>query len=193
MNNNIQKERTKRYFIDAAKELINEIGIENLSVRKVGTKAGFSYATIYNYFKDLNTLLSFVALDYLDDVYKYLLCFTDDSLSAVDQVKVYSKEYVNFMDNNKDIFRLVFVEDFGSTPKDIFIDRDEPLGLSTLLQESISKLYTGNLDEAMFAFQLIGSSIHGKLIFLIGNRDKATKEDIYKLIDSEVDFILRRK
>jgi len=193
MNNSIQKERTKRYFIDAAKELISDYGIEKLSVRKVGEKAGYSYATIYNYFKDINTLISHVALDYLEDVYDYLIEYKDDSLDSISQVKIYSREYVNYMDNNKDIFKIVFVEDFGTTPKDLFQDITVPLGITSLLNEAISKIFPDSKDESQFLFQLLASSIHGKLIFLIGNRENITKEDIYNLIDLEIDFILRRK
>ena len=193
MNNSIQKERTKRYFIDAAKELISDYGIEKLSVRKVGEKAGYSYATIYNYFKDINTLISHVALDYLEDVYDYLIEYKDDSLDSISQVKIYSREYVNYMDNNKDIFKIVFVEDFGTTPKDLFQDITVPLGITSLLNEAISKIFPDSKDESQFLFQLLASSIHGKLIFFIGNRENITKEDIYNLIDLEIDFILRRK
>ncbi|MDP4092633.1 MAG: TetR/AcrR family transcriptional regulator, partial [Bacillota bacterium] len=57
MNKELQKSRMKKYFIDAAKEILVNEGVSNVSVRKVGEVTGYSYATIYNYFKNLDHLL----------------------------------------------------------------------------------------------------------------------------------------
>ena len=54
----ILEQRMKGYFIQAAMEILRGEGIKDLSVRNVAEKAGYSYATLYNYFKDLNELLS---------------------------------------------------------------------------------------------------------------------------------------
>ena len=53
----IQERRMKGYFIDATKELLKGEGLSAVSVRSVADKAGYSYATLYNYFKDLNDLI----------------------------------------------------------------------------------------------------------------------------------------
>ena len=46
----LQRENTIR-FIEAAEELIDEHGIDNVSVRKIADKAGFHNSTIYLYLK----------------------------------------------------------------------------------------------------------------------------------------------
>lgn len=53
----IKKERTKRYFLDAAKEIIRAEGIANLTTKKIGERAAYSYASIYNYFENFNDLV----------------------------------------------------------------------------------------------------------------------------------------
>jgi AcrR family transcriptional regulator len=53
----IKKERTKRYFLDAAKEIIGAEGVANLTTKKIGEKAAYSYASIYNYFENFNDLV----------------------------------------------------------------------------------------------------------------------------------------
>lgn len=53
----IKKERTKRYFLDAAKEIIRAEGIAGLTTKKIGEKAAYSYASIYNYFENFNELV----------------------------------------------------------------------------------------------------------------------------------------
>lgn len=56
-NRQIQEERIKTYFLDSAKNLLRAEGLKGVSVRNVAYRAGYSYATLYNYFKDINDLL----------------------------------------------------------------------------------------------------------------------------------------
>lgn len=41
-----------RIFIEATKSLMDSVGEEGLSIRKIAAKAGYNSATIYNYFQD---------------------------------------------------------------------------------------------------------------------------------------------
>ena len=50
-NKDIQTERLLRYFLDAAKNIIKSEGLDALTVRSVADKAGYSYGTLYNYYK----------------------------------------------------------------------------------------------------------------------------------------------
>ena len=69
MNKNpLQEERIKGYFIQAAMEILRGEGIRDLSVRHVADKAGYSYATLYNYFKDLNALLTACINEFLNEI-----------------------------------------------------------------------------------------------------------------------------
>ena len=53
----IQEQRMRQYFIDAAKEIIKGEGLKCISTRNVSDRAGYSYATMYNYFKNINDLI----------------------------------------------------------------------------------------------------------------------------------------
>ena len=48
-----------RIFIEATKSLMDSVGEEGLSIRKIAAKAGYNSATIYNYFQDLDELMLF--------------------------------------------------------------------------------------------------------------------------------------
>ena len=48
----IQEERIRGYFIQATKEILKGEGLSALSVRNIADRAGYSYATLYNYFKE---------------------------------------------------------------------------------------------------------------------------------------------
>lgn len=61
----IQKKRIMKYFIDAALQIIDEEGFENVTIRKVAVLAGYNSATLYNYFENLNHLLFYCSMNYL--------------------------------------------------------------------------------------------------------------------------------
>jgi len=57
LRNPIQQDRIKNDFIDAAVAIIKNDGSENPSARRIAKGAGYSYATMYNYFKDIDDLI----------------------------------------------------------------------------------------------------------------------------------------
>jgi len=61
----IQRLRTMKYFIDAANSIIEEEGIEKVTIRKVADIAGYNSATIYNYFENLDHLMFYCSMKYL--------------------------------------------------------------------------------------------------------------------------------
>lgn len=54
-------------FVTATKSVIDEGGIEAASIRRVSTTAGFSSATLYLYFEDINELITMSLISYLSD------------------------------------------------------------------------------------------------------------------------------
>lgn len=65
---NNEKEEQKRMntirFINAARQLIDSDGLEQVSIRKIADKAGFHNSTIYLYFKDLDQLIMLASIKY---------------------------------------------------------------------------------------------------------------------------------
>ncbi|HRZ76672.1 MAG TPA: TetR/AcrR family transcriptional regulator [Bacteroidales bacterium] len=55
--NEIQEQRMRGYFIEATRELLKAEGLKSVSVRSIAEKAGYSYATLYNYFRDVKELV----------------------------------------------------------------------------------------------------------------------------------------
>jgi AcrR family transcriptional regulator len=101
----IKKERIKRFFLDAAKEIIrDEEGIDNLTTKKIGEKAAYSYASLYNYFENYNELVCLCMEEMAaecaawveeriegDNAYERILCFARLMIEAnATNPKVYS-------------------------------------------------------------------------------------------------------
>ncbi|MFZ5969508.1 MAG: TetR family transcriptional regulator [Bacillota bacterium] len=61
----IQKKRMMGYFLEAANKIIEEEGLEEITIRKVADLAGYNYATVYNYFENLDHLIFFACMKYL--------------------------------------------------------------------------------------------------------------------------------
>ena len=62
--NETLRRQTKIGFIEAATELIDEYGIENVTIRMISQKFGLHNSTIYRYFRDADQLLLLASLKY---------------------------------------------------------------------------------------------------------------------------------
>ncbi len=63
----IQEQRIKNYFIQATKDLLKGEGLRTVSVRNIADRAGYSYATLYNYFKDVKDLVFECVKDFQEE------------------------------------------------------------------------------------------------------------------------------
>lgn len=81
----LQKRRMMGYFIDAAKQIIDERGIEALSAREVADIAGYNSATLYNYFDDLEHLTFYASLSYLKDYIYDLKCHMKSAKNPIER------------------------------------------------------------------------------------------------------------
>ena len=68
-----QHKRVLKYFIQAAQSIIQEEGMEAVTIRKLANIAGFNSATLYNYFQDLDQLLLYASLNYLTSYNKKII------------------------------------------------------------------------------------------------------------------------
>ncbi len=79
------RKMTMNCFINAADELINEVGIENVTIRGIAKKTGYNSATIYNYFENLDHLIFFGAFRNIKDYALALNRYLADAENAMDR------------------------------------------------------------------------------------------------------------
>jgi AcrR family transcriptional regulator len=65
-----QKLATRRRVLDAARELFNEIGYDDATVRAIATRAGVSVGSVFTTFTSKADILGQVMLDRLDELYE---------------------------------------------------------------------------------------------------------------------------
>lgn len=63
----LRKRKTFIQFIEVTQSIMQEEGMQKVSIRRVADMADYNSATIYNYFKDLDHLILFASLKYLNE------------------------------------------------------------------------------------------------------------------------------
>jgi len=189
----IQRQRMMKYFIEAAKKIIREKGVKNVTVRKVADLAGYSYATLYNYFKDLDELLYYCISDFLDECCEYVQSTTEQPESQVLHFKSHITKYVEYFINNPNIFQAIFVEDLKSQPpEEVKLKLNKPSAgvlLGQMLMGMAQSNYIVQKDVNVLT-DLIFNFIHGKLLFYIKRTHEKRSEEFVRSVEEGVDYLL---
>lgn len=113
-NKQIQRQRMMRYFIKAAAELLEEEGIENITIRKVANRAAYNSATLYNYFEGLDHLIFFALIKYTRN---YVLALSEAIRPELSPYQVYLRTWECFclhaFQNPQCFYRLFFTQKDG--------------------------------------------------------------------------------
>lgn len=107
----IQKKRMMKYFIDAVQKIIKEEGIDFVTIRKVSDIAGFNSATIYNYFNNLNELIFFSSIKYLEDYAHDLSNYVKNHDNALDTFMNIWKCFCHHSYSNPKVYYNLFFEE----------------------------------------------------------------------------------
>lgn len=116
-NKEIQEKRMKEYFIQATKDILRGEGIKSLSVRNIASQAGYSYATLYNYFKDINDLIFLCVSDFQDECDQFVSGQIKKSAKGLERLKSSVLSYMDYFVEYPGIFDLFYltkVDDFGT-------------------------------------------------------------------------------
>lgn len=186
----IRKKRALGYFIDAACQIIEKEGIQYLSVRKVADIAGYHYATLYSYFKDIYELKYYVALKFMDDIYAYINNFTngiefETPLARFQQIR---KAIAYYAFEHKDAFRLINFSYFG---------KNTPNVISKLMESKTTVLESQAFQKAAefcgipkkradLLNVIIRSIFHSYFIGFSENRFKKDKDEVVKIYMAEI-------
>lgn len=110
----IQEQRMKGYFIDATKELLRGEGLSSVNVRNVADKAGYSFATLYNYFNDLNDLIFECVKDFQSECESTVNSKIKKSDQGKDKIRATVVAYVQYFTEYPGVFELFFLERMGN-------------------------------------------------------------------------------
>lgn len=186
----IKRNRIKKYFLEAAKNIVMQEGAENISVRKVADIAGYSYATIYNYFTDLNELLWEVKGSMVWEIVDFMKKEIPEPTYDRKGISSLFRTYVIFYLKNPNVFRFFYFHPVYKPDKLISESEPEP-DFNQIWSRTLSGfVLDGTLkqEEIEMISKIFIYSIHGMLTLHFNGY--LTEEQLFEDMDRIVDRLL---
>lgn len=188
----IKRQRIKIYFGESAKEIIAKEGIESVSVRKVADAAGYSYATLYNYFEDINELLWDVKQGMIDDIIETMKKKMSNISLDINGVKILFRIYITYYFENPNIFKFFYFHKLIKPRKKLNDTAVEP-DFNEMMRATFKSFVLEGRLSAM-DLEVVGKTciyaVHGMLtLFFTGNGD-LTEESIFEELNKIIDYLL---
>jgi len=109
-NKDLQEQRMKGYFIQATKDILKSEGLKSISVRNIASQAGYSYATLYNYFKDVKGLIFECVKDFQSECEEFVSAKVVGLPGGIGRLRGIVKAYLEYFTEYPGIFELFFIE-----------------------------------------------------------------------------------
>lgn len=157
-NKDLKDARTRKYFVDAAKEIIMSEKIVALNVRDIAQRAGYSPATLYSYFKDLPDLTAQCVDSFLDDLEEYIEISIQSNKSDLPDLVKFWKGFTQYFIQYVGIYQLLYLEP-------ISVIRNH-----TSLSDRLYNLYSKFIDKNHYdekILEQINYSVNGLLLFYL--------------------------
>ncbi|MED1472642.1 TetR/AcrR family transcriptional regulator [Bacillus salipaludis] len=207
MKNQAEKNKEKQtvrmmsYFIDATVKIIEEEGIDKVTIRKIGDIAGYNSATIYNYFEDLSHVIFFASMRFLKKYTDALPKYVKKAQNPFERYLLIWECFCKYSFESPQIYYAVFSADLGTHPANIekyyeyfssdlldFPDDLKPMLLESNLSKRTLIAFNQCIKEGYFdvthAEQIAESHYliwQGMLTQLLNNRSAYTVEDATKV------------
>lgn len=192
-NKEIQEQRMKGYFIQATKELLKAEGLKAINVRGVAEKAGYSYTTMYNYFKDLNDLVFYCVEDFYTECKEFTEEKTITLPNGIDKLKSKIIAYTNYFIEYPGIFELFFLERMGD------LRQKQPtfdlisLSLDTICEPEWTYCFDQNLihsGEPEIVKSQVRYAITGLLLLYLNRMSPATYTEFIQQVNTQLDSVI---
>lgn len=187
-----KRQRIKGYFLEAAKEIIINEGVENVSVRKVADIAGYSYATIYNYFRDVNELLWEVKGVMINDLIEVIQKKMQKAVYDTAGIKSLFRAYTAYYFENPNVFKFFYLHSINR-PNAGTDDGVAEADFGAMWTETFKGfVLDGKLQERDIEVvaKIFIYTMHGLLTLSFSNNGDLTEENVYKDLDKIVDYLL---
>ncbi|HBG3213404.1 TPA: TetR/AcrR family transcriptional regulator, partial [Clostridioides difficile] len=204
--------RILMYFIEAAQNIMENEGIENITLRKVADMAGYNSSTLYKYFKNLDHLISFASIKYFkdynlnisrcienvnDEYKKYIIMWKLFCKHSFDNAQAFYQVFFNL---SSDELSYITKQYYDMFPEDLGIhDSDISLMITGESIKERNKILLNNLVDTGYIpakdLDIINDiiiSFYQNLLFLKKNTGKNSDDDelTMKMISS-IEYIIK--
>lgn len=193
INRELQESRMRGYFIEAARETLKGEGLRAVNVRTVSERAGFSYATLYNYFKDLNELIFFCVQDFMNECEAYVNERSAAETPGKSRLIRKMKSFIEYFTQYQGVFELFYTERMN--------DRGNSLPAAAMIYEFTDRISNEDIailkqsglltDASADLVQLnLRNSIAGLLLFYNNRLQPAGYNEFTALAEQQINFSL---
>ena len=181
------------YFIAAAKETLRGEGLRAVSARNIAAKAGYSYATLYNYFKDVNNLIFECVVDFQRE-----LSDTAEQAAAAaepgeERLKAGLTAWLNYFIQYPGIFELFFLErmgDFGNMGETAEVIRNS---IESAASPGIDDLINGgrfNEEDRNTLIDVLRFNLTGLILYYSNRRYPPDYPSLISEMKNQIELIL---
>ncbi|GAP44813.1 transcriptional regulator, TetR family [Lentimicrobium saccharophilum] len=194
-NKELQEKRMRGYFIDAAKETLKGEGLKAVNVRTVAERAGYSFATMYNYFKDLNELIFICVKDFMSECEAFADEQSDQQTPGSVRLRVRIRAMIQYFTQYPGIFELFYLErmnDIGArqpTAEMIYLFTDR------IIQNDIEQMISSGEISAQDAEMLkisLRNGVAGMLVFYNNRLQPVDYRKFMETTENQLDFLIQR-
>jgi AcrR family transcriptional regulator len=192
-NKKIQEERIKNYFIQATKKILKGEGLKAVNVRNISREAGYSYATLYNYFKDVKDLIFECVQDFQAECEEQIKTDIKGSQHGIIRIKKIVSSFMKYFVQYPGIFELFYIEktsDLGQkhpTTNMIYTFLDK------LCEEEWNYCIENNIcspQDSEIKKETLRNLIVGILLFYLHRYNPKNYNDFLKLSERQINNIL---
>lgn len=155
--------------MDAAREMFVAEGYQNVSMRKIADKIGYSATTIYLYFKDKNDLLHQICEQTFARLAQNIKAIYLLSSDPLEKLRSGLREYIHFGLKHPSQYALVFITPLPVEAEGGFEDSNGKVAFDTL-RTVIAECVSANLlkqNDIELISQTLWAGIHGVTALLI--------------------------
>jgi AcrR family transcriptional regulator len=193
-NKEIQEKRMRDYFIQATREILKGEGIESISVRNIADRAGYSYATLYNYFRDINDLIFLCVTDFQEECKKFAEEQTQKSEKGISKLKNTVVAYIHYFVEYPGIFDLFYLTKAGSLVHKPSTLNTIGTSLDNVCEEEWQYCISQNLfsaEEAEKRKEQLRFLVAGMLLFFLNRRIPGTYDSFISQVNFQIEQILK--
>ena len=156
----------KEELLQQSVEIINNEGIDTLTLSVLSKKLGTSRSAIYRHFSSKNELMEHVILYVFEILEKKISpIFTLDEKTSLEKLYFMGKEYIQFAIEYPNLYRMLFGDKFQVIRQDncSIENEEQATGFYSLVNLLIEGQDKGlfKVEDPVFQAQIIHSMVHG--------------------------------
>lgn len=190
-----KKERTQKDILSAAKSIILDKGHESLTVRSLAEVTGYSYTSLYYYFKDMNTLLWILRLEMIEDMISSLSSISMTKKDPVEELQESFLSYTDYFFEHPNIFRFFYFIPFVEPEGDASYQNLEKRFYG-MWQNSFMRLVqdgTVQPDDIPIIAKTIIYSLQGMIMLSFSSNGSMNMDTIKDELTKLIHFLIYRK